>query len=171
MSSAIYTQSLRPVISEIYCHTSHLWTCEEFHCHYWSGTHNTRMHTHTHCIRLPKETRRFMIDPMVCGFTVLSSFIIQIKYGLPYCVTCPSMSRDPGSLNPGTRRSRVDITYGKVYEFTLTHTYEYRSIRNDKVQLVSTKYDKSKANWFQIRSYKIIPLIAIPSYGHALMSR
>ena len=34
-------------------------------------------------------------------------FIIQIKYGLPYCVTCPSMSTDPGSLNPGTRRSRV----------------------------------------------------------------
>ena len=32
---------------------------------------------------------------------------IQIKYGLPYCVTCPSMSMDPGSLNPGTRRSRV----------------------------------------------------------------
>ena len=32
---------------------------------------------------------------------------IQIKYGLPYCVTCPSMSTDPGSLNPGTRRSRV----------------------------------------------------------------
>ena len=34
-------------------------------------------------------------------------FGIQIKYGLPYCVTCPSMSTDPGSLNPGTRRSRV----------------------------------------------------------------
>ena len=34
-------------------------------------------------------------------------FVIQIKYGLPYCVTCPSMSTDPGSLNPGTRRSRV----------------------------------------------------------------
>ena len=33
--------------------------------------------------------------------------VIQIKYGLPYCVTCPSMSMDPGSLNPGTRRSRV----------------------------------------------------------------
>ena len=32
---------------------------------------------------------------------------IQIKYGLPYCVSCPSMSTDPGSLNPGTRRSRV----------------------------------------------------------------
>ena len=32
---------------------------------------------------------------------------IQIKYGLPYCVTYPSMSTDPGSLNPGTRRSRV----------------------------------------------------------------
>ena len=27
----------------------------------------------------------------------------QIKYGLPYCVTCPSMSTDPGPLNPGTR--------------------------------------------------------------------
>ena len=33
--------------------------------------------------------------------------IIQIKYGLPYSVTYPSMSTDPGSLNPGTRRSRV----------------------------------------------------------------
>ena len=32
---------------------------------------------------------------------------IQIKYGLPYCVTCPSMSTDPGSLNPGMRRSRI----------------------------------------------------------------
>ena len=32
---------------------------------------------------------------------------IQIKYGLPYCVTCPSMSTYPGSLNPGTRHSRV----------------------------------------------------------------
>ena len=32
---------------------------------------------------------------------------IQIKYGLQYCVTCPIMSTDPGSLNPGTRRSRV----------------------------------------------------------------
>ena len=30
---------------------------------------------------------------------------IQIKYGLPYYVTCPSMSTDP--LNLGTRRSRV----------------------------------------------------------------
>ena len=27
--------------------------------------------------------------------------VIQIKYGLPYSVTCPSMSTDPGSLNPG----------------------------------------------------------------------
>ena len=32
---------------------------------------------------------------------------IQIKYGLPYCVNCPSMSTDPEYLNPGTRRSRV----------------------------------------------------------------
>ena len=33
--------------------------------------------------------------------------VIQIKYELPYCVTCPSMSTDPGSLNPGMRRSRI----------------------------------------------------------------
>ena len=33
--------------------------------------------------------------------------VIQIKHGLPYCVTCPSMSTDLGSLNPGTRRSGV----------------------------------------------------------------
>ena len=33
--------------------------------------------------------------------------VVQIKYGLPYCVTCPSISMDPGSLNRGTRRSRV----------------------------------------------------------------
>ena len=36
-----------------------------------------------------------------------TSTVIQIKYGLPYCVTCPGMSTDPGSLNPGTRHSRV----------------------------------------------------------------
>ena len=36
-----------------------------------------------------------------------AGWVIQIKYGLPYCVTCPSLSTDPGSLNPGTRRSRV----------------------------------------------------------------
>ena len=34
-------------------------------------------------------------------------YTMQIKYGLPFCATCPSMSADPGSLNPGTRRSRV----------------------------------------------------------------
>ena len=33
--------------------------------------------------------------------------VIQIKYGLPYCVICPSMRRDPGSLNPGTRRNLI----------------------------------------------------------------
>ena len=32
---------------------------------------------------------------------------IQIKHGLPYCVTCPCMSTHSGSLNPGTRQSRV----------------------------------------------------------------
>ena len=32
---------------------------------------------------------------------------IQNNYGLPYSVTCPSMGTDPGSLNPGTRRSLV----------------------------------------------------------------
>ena len=28
-------------------------------------------------------------------FAVYENFVIQIKYGLPYCVTCPSMSTDP----------------------------------------------------------------------------
>ena len=51
-------------------------------------------------ISKPKLTRY----PVCCHFNKLT---IQIKYGLPYCVTCPSMSTDPGSLNPGTRRSRV----------------------------------------------------------------
>ena len=37
----------------------------------------------------------------------VKSHVIQIKYGLPYWVTCPSLSTDPGSLKPGTRRSRV----------------------------------------------------------------
>ena len=32
---------------------------------------------------------------------------IQIKYGLSYFATCPSMSTDLRSLNPGMRRSRV----------------------------------------------------------------
>ena len=42
-----------------------------------------------------------------CLGTGYSARAIQIKYGLPYCVTCPSMSTNPGSLKPGTRRSRV----------------------------------------------------------------
>ena len=33
--------------------------------------------------------------------------VIQFKYGLPYCVNCPSMSMDPRSLNQGMRWSRV----------------------------------------------------------------
>ena len=37
--------------------------------------------------------------------------VIQIKYGLSYCVTCPSTSTDPGSLNPGTRRSQGYASY------------------------------------------------------------
>ena len=42
----------------------------------------------------------------ICHMGILT-IAIQIKYGLPYCVTCPSMSTDPGSLNPGMRRSRI----------------------------------------------------------------
>ena len=41
------------------------------------------------------------------SFFYTDTLTIEIKYGLPYCVTYPSMSTDPGSLNPGTRRSRV----------------------------------------------------------------
>ena len=48
-----------------------------------------------------------MLGVFSCDFTVVANDVIQIKYGLPYCVTCPSMSTDPGSLNPGTRRSQV----------------------------------------------------------------
>ena len=35
------------------------------------------------------------------------NLVVQINYWLPYCVTCPSMSTDPGSLNPGTRQNRL----------------------------------------------------------------
>ena len=31
------------------------------------------------------------------------SSVMQIKYGLPYCVNCPSMSTDPGWWDPGIR--------------------------------------------------------------------
>ena len=34
------------------------------------------------------------------------SIDIDIKYGLPYCVTCSSMSTDPGYLNPPSPRTR-----------------------------------------------------------------
>ena len=55
---------------------------------------------------------------------------IQITYGLPYCVTCPSMRTDPGTLNPGTRRSRVPgwwdpgirtNTWGRWHSFGKTY--------------------------------------------------
>ena len=57
-----------------------------------------------------------------------SDLTMQIKYGLAYCGTCPSVSTDPGSLNPGTRRSRVPgwwdpgirtNTGGKWHSFSL----------------------------------------------------
>ena len=55
------------------------------------------------------HTEKIILCPGRCPRSQFSITFhaIQIKYGLPYCVTCPSMSTDPGSLNPGTRRSRV----------------------------------------------------------------
>ena len=37
-------------------------------------------------------------------------WLYRIKYGLPYCVTCPSMSTDPGSLKLCTRYSGVPVS-------------------------------------------------------------
>ena len=37
---------------------------------------------------------------------------IQIKYGSPYCVTCPTMSTGPRSLKPSTRRRRYVLGGG-----------------------------------------------------------
>ena len=45
--------------------------------------------------------------------------VIQIKYGLPYCVTCPIMSTDPGIPPPGysaTPRTRV-VGSRDLYEY------------------------------------------------------
>ena len=53
-----------------------------------------------------RSIRREAIAGIIVGQYVMV-LVIQIKYGLPYCVTCPSMSTDPGSLNPGMRRSRI----------------------------------------------------------------
>ena len=43
--------------------------------------------------------------------------VIQIKYGLPYCVICPSMSSDPGSINTNTRRSLLKSPSGEENNF------------------------------------------------------
>ena len=61
------------------------------------------------CIRglyIATQSKGFDLNP---GFHVHAKkhsvsewFVIQIKYGLPYFATCPSMSTDPGPLNvPG----------------------------------------------------------------------
>ena len=48
---------------------------------------------------------------------------------MPYCVTCPSMSTDPGSLNPGTRRSKTYlICIAQVLE-NCFHTPNWHSVR------------------------------------------
>ena len=54
--------------------------------------------------RPPFQIRLFERKFLLFWFTFLALLIvvhfvgcaIQIKYGLPYCVTCPSMSTDPG---------------------------------------------------------------------------
>ena len=54
--------------------------------------------------------------------SLLTYRVIQIKYGLPYCVTCPSMSTDPGYASypgggiPGSVRIRGRWhSFGKTY--------------------------------------------------------
>ena len=56
--------------------------------------------------------------------------MIQIKYGLPYCVTCPSVSMDPGSLNPGTRRSRVPGCWYNLNSLS-ERNFFFRNVMND----------------------------------------
>ena len=45
---------------------------------------------------------------------IIVLFCYTDKFGLPYCVTCPTMSTDPGSLNPDTRGSRVPGSGGGI---------------------------------------------------------
>ena len=50
---------------------------------------------------LPEQSTR-QYENLLCKDKILiplSMEIIEIKYEVPYCVTCPSMSMDPGSLN------------------------------------------------------------------------
>ena len=62
--------------------------------------------------------KNYKISTAMVSVTTIT--VTQIKYGLPYCVTCPTMSTDPGSLmlNPGTRRRCYwdrRQSFGKTY--------------------------------------------------------
>ena len=46
---------------------------------------------------------------------------MQIKYGLPYRVTCPSMSTGPGSLNPGMGSRDLYEYWGSWHSFGKTY--------------------------------------------------
>ena len=82
--------------------------------HIWGSTYKT---TPRRLVILQNKVVRIISDvkprnsagPLYKALNIMKceDINIQIKYGLPYCVTCPSMSTDPGSPNPGTRRSRV----------------------------------------------------------------
>ena len=82
--------------------------------HIWGSTYKTTLRR---LVILQNKVMRIISDvkprnsagPLYKALNIMKceDINIQIKYGLPYCVTCPSMSTDPGSPNPGTRRSRV----------------------------------------------------------------
>ena len=100
--------------------------------------------------------------------------VIQIKYGLPYCVTCPSMSMDPGSLNPGTRRSRV-VESRDPYEYwgrwhSFGKTYLICIITQVLENCFHTTYWHSVSEGGSVNSsWKWRPVIMSPAHNPLLL--
>ena len=85
-----------------------LWFSGQHPCKKCPNTNTALVHLHTpHTQHAQHKPANAITNTHTHTHKTGDVTIIQIKYGLPYCVTCPSMSTDPGSLNPGTRRSRV----------------------------------------------------------------
>ena len=98
----------------------------------------------------------------------MALFIIQIKYGLPYCVTCPSMSTDPGSRGvakyPGGGIPGSVRILGQVTQFWQNILNLYYSTGSWK--LFHTPYRHSVSEGGSVSSsWKWWPVIMSPAHN------
>ena len=145
--------------------------------HIWGSTYKTTLRRlvilQNKVVRIISDVKpRNSAGPLYKAFNIMKceDINIQIKYGLPYCVTCPSMSTDPGSPNPGARRIRVlgAGDTGQVTQFWQNILNLYYSTGSWK--LFHTPYWHSVSEGGSVSSsWKWWPVIMSPAHNPLLL--